>query len=445
LGTPRNDSGIWLYSGTVGSLIARASLSPSPGPSAFSGAFSRFGDPVVAGSGSIAFVASLQPGSGTTTADNQTGVWTFRDSILTEIARRGDTPPGLAQSRFSSFRQIAISDSGTATFSALVRNAGSRPGLTSALFSQDLAGVLHLLASTGTAGDITGIIPFRLGAHIAGQSSGFDPASGNIVILVRDAQGFTSIRAFTPGSSSFLPQTLLDQKAPPQWLYFPYSAITKIISVGESRINAAGTVAASATLDGQITFQKRHEAIIRISGTAGHIVIQQGDPLGSGLLAAFGDPAIDAPGDVAFFAISGPGYHTLGPRPGVWTSRGGIHPVALAGDPAPGIPGATFVSIDQFIMADAGDIAILGTFAGADGAGRSGIWETGVDGNLTLIVKQDDFLYVRGAMKPVAALDIFRPTPLTAAQGSGFNHATADLLYKATFSDGTWALFTASP
>jgi len=441
----RNDSGIWLYSGTAGLLVARTSLSPSSGPSELAGAFSKFSDPVIGGSGCLAFFATLQPGTGITTPDNQTGLWNFRDSILTEIARQGDASPGLNESQFSSFQQIAISDSGAVTFSALIRKTSSRPGPITALFSQDLDGDLHLLASTAMPSIVASIIPFRPGAHIAGQPCCFDPGSGNIAILERDAQGFTSIQSFTPGSSGFAPQTLLEQKAPALWLDYPFLPISKIISVGEPRINAAGTVAASVTLDGVITSEKRHEAIVLISGNTGHIVIQEGGPLGTGLLAACGDPAIDASGDVAFFAISGPGYRTVFPRPGVWTSRGGIHPVALEGDPAPGVAGATFVSIDQFMMTDAGDIAIFGTFAGDDRVARTGIWETGTDGNLHLIVKQDDFLYVHGAMKPVVALDIFGSTPITAAQGSGSNHATAELLYKAGFSDGTWALFTASP
>ncbi len=90
------------------------------------------------------------------------------------------------------------------TFSALIRNPISQADPATALYSQDLVGkspspCIHISPSS----DFARIIPFRLGTHIVGQPCCFDPASGNIAILERDAQGFSAIQAFTPGSKQF--------------------------------------------------------------------------------------------------------------------------------------------------------------------------------------------------------------------------------------------------
>ena len=89
---------------------------------------------------------------------------------------------------------------------------------------------------------------------------------------------------------------------------------------------------------------------------------------------------------------------------------------------------------------------LLGNLANASGnypitsANNQGIWAVNTSGTLQLIVQKGTFHPVTG--KLITALCFLPAVPYDAGQTRSFDQATGDIVYRATFKDGTSGVFT---
>jgi hypothetical protein len=129
------------------------------------------------------------------------------------------------------------------------------------------------------------------------------------------------------------------------------------------------------------------------------LVARKGDvpPRGVGAITEFGDPVINATGDVAFQVTLGDEASAI-----VAEQSGQLEVLARTGDVAPDAPtGAVFdvFHSDQSPLVNgAGQIAFSALLAqgegGVDEQNDFGLWATDVTGNLRLVVRESDVIYV---------------------------------------------------
>ncbi len=148
--TADNRHGIWKYSDTTGTLIARTGQNNAPGLGGIS--FSTLGNPVINNAGQIAFLASG-------TIANSNGVWLYTNDVGELLARGGiGTVPDIPNANFSEFRDPVLSDTGQVLFGATLL---SGPGDVTAANDQGLwimnnSHDDHLLLRSGS-GNVAGI------------------------------------------------------------------------------------------------------------------------------------------------------------------------------------------------------------------------------------------------------------------------------------------------
>jgi hypothetical protein len=123
-------------------------------------------------------------------------------------------------------------------------------------------------------------------------------------------------------------------------------------------MNARGQVAFFATV---LRGRASEGFFLASAGRISRVVAEGDTAPGGGTFSGFGRhpvPSLNAAGDVAF-AAAVTGGRTV---EGVFVSTGGkLRAVAVAGAAAPGIPAATFASLDAPTLADRGDVAFLAT------------------------------------------------------------------------------------
>ena len=223
----------------------------------------------------------------------------------------------------------------------------------------------------------------------------------------------------------------------------------KFTSFGNPAMNSAGHTAFSATVTGSIKG-------IWADDAAGlrHLVVRQSavaPGAGSAVFSKFADPVYNSNEAVAFNGTLKTGVGGVIASPastanniGVWSTDGGsLHFVARRGAQAPGCPtGATFGSFTQIALPDQAGVVLLATLnTGAGGVTTSnniGIWAVDTGGTLQFIVRKGDTLPATGKM--VTTLSFLPIASGVSGQTRGFSQGTGDLLYKATFADGSTAI-----
>ena len=103
------------------------------------------------------------------------------------------------------------------------------------------------------------------------------------------------------------------------------------------------------------------------------------------------------------------------------------------GEPAPGYTNSTFSAFNQIAIPDQGGVVILATLAN----NQQGIWAQDTSGNLKMIARQGAALNVGGTNKTISSLSFMNATNPTSGQTRNFSQDTGNILYLATFTDGT--------
>jgi hypothetical protein len=170
---------------------------------------------------------------------------------------------------------------------------------------------------------------------------------------------------------------------------------------------------------------------------------------------SFCDPVYNNHDLVAFVAtLAGPGIARTN-SVGIWSDypNGFLTLIAQQGQQAPGCAnGAVFSTFSELALPDQGGIVFLGGLGNSPAgspvrsntypiasANNQGIWAVDTSGTLHLIVQLGTFHPVTG--KLITALSILPTPPYAGGQTRSFNQATGDIVYRATFKDGSSGIF----
>lgn len=115
-----NDIGIWIYTGTTGTLAARTGVGGVP---EIPGAnFIELNTPLLSDSGKALVEAQLATGPGGVTANDDRGLWMFDGVESSLVARTGSGGvPGLAGASFLEFETLAMNGAGLAAVKATLQ------------------------------------------------------------------------------------------------------------------------------------------------------------------------------------------------------------------------------------------------------------------------------------------------------------------------------------
>jgi len=432
---------ILLYSGSTVTVVASTGQTA---PGAGGARFVKLGDPVLSGSGTLAFVGTLKAGPGVTAA-NATGVWLATSGSAALVVRAGQTAVTgtnfAVPVTFGSIKQIGAIDGGGL---ALLAGLSGHGVSTTALFSTDSGGTLDLLAYTGTSGELAvkNFSSFAPLAHVTGQSRTVDTVNGNVAISgTLDSPRVGSIAAYLSGSAGFEENFLTETGTAVSGLN---GASFKALD--EPAINSQGAVTFRATLSGTGVKATNSTAIYLITGSGGALIARTGQaaPGTSGSFASFDDPVINNKGDVAFIGTVKIGTAT---KSGIWSTPAGGTPslVALQGPISQGTTMGNFASFSQLVLPDVGGAVFLANVSGqtpaaADGFALWPVWALSQE-LFTPPVQKGRSLFFRDASRTISAVDIFQDVPTALGQSRSFDARTGYLVYKVTFTDGTWAIY----
>jgi hypothetical protein len=215
---------------------------------------------------------------------------------------------------------------------------------------------------------------------------------------------------------------------------------TTYATFGIPSINDAGQLAFRATLTAGGTTKP---AVL--AGAPPTVLVQSGDAapgFTGGTFTNFRDPLLNTAGRVAFLGTANSGgVNTLG----LWSNANGgtLALVARKGGPAPGVAGATFSAFPSVALPDGlpGPVFIgrLTPSTTVTTTNDVGIWATGTDGNLQLLLRKGEVVDTGLARKTVASFQLLSAVPNSPGQGRSYN-ANKQLALRLTFTDGTQML-----
>ena len=233
----------------------------------------------------------------------------------------------------------------------------------------------------------------------------------------------------------------------------------KFVIFGNPAMNGDGHTAFNATVIGTdaaatTALMGKNKGIwADDSAGARQLIVRIGDTApgtGSAVFIAFGDPVYNGNEAIAFKGTLKTGVGGVLSTPaltanniGIWSNTGGtLQLVARRSEQAPGCPsGATFGAFTSFALPDQGGVAIIATLniggGGVTATNKTGIWAVDTDGDLQLIARTgatlDGKVITKLSFLPIAAG--------VSGQTRSFNANTGDLLYKATFADGSTGIY----
>ncbi len=168
------------------------------------------------------------------------------------------------------------------------------------------------------------------------------------------------------------------------------------------------------------------------------------------IFSAMGDPVYNVNEEIAFKGTLTVGVGGVVSTPaasanniGIWSNTGGaLHLVARGAGEAPGcLSGATFSTFTSIALPDQGGVVMLATLnIGVGGvllSNNTGIWAVDTSGNLQLIVREGDPL----DGKVITVLSFLPAAAGVSGQSRSFSQDIGDLLFKATFADGTTGIY----
>jgi hypothetical protein len=282
-------------------------------------------------------------------------------------------------------------------------------------------------------------------ANVTGQTRCFDSA-GDLLYSVKFTSGTTAIYKATLSSGTYTHTSVATQGDAATGI-----AGAKFASFGNPTMNELGQVAFAAKLSGSVSSSSN--VGIWADGTNGvrQIVVRSGttapDAAGTGSVGVFkkfSDPVYSGSSAVAFLGtlVQGGGV-TVSNDTGVWSNDGGtLHLVAREGVQAPGCAaGVTFKTFTQIALPDQGGVVMFAKLGGT-GVGSSNdmaIFAVDTGGTLQLIAREGTTHAVTG--KTIKTLSFLPCVTGVSGQTRGFSQSTGDLVYSATFLDGSAGIF----
>jgi len=445
-------TGILLFSGTTFSIVADVS---SSAPGTNGAVFEGFSDPALSGSGALAFYGTLKPGVGDAKATNDAGIWVSQSGTTTLAVRTSGTAPGIPQDfsvplTYSSFSQLMVNDAGGVDFLAGVHGTGVN---TIALFGTDTSGTQQMITVKGIGGVNSiafarTLFPFVPLPTVAGQSRTFDTVDGNGALIGELNPLFPSSIGLALVSSTGFQRELIAQTGDT----VPNFTGVRIASLGEPIVTEDGSLAFALGLTGAGVNATNNSAIGLVTNAFSGVAVRTGSPAPdstgastSGTFTALSAPVMNNNDDIAFVgSVRERVGSALKVYSGIWSdAQGPARRVVQAGDPAPG--GGTFLIFNQIVLPDVGDVIFLATLTGVPPGQNIGIFAVQSDGSITLVQRTGVLLPVHALEKTVASLQIFQTPPYVTGQSRSFDASTANIVYQATFTDGTWAIYELTP
>jgi hypothetical protein len=410
----------------------------------------------------VAFGGTLKVATGVVTAATENGVWASKTGTLSLVAREGSAAPGVGGALFATFTAAGLSDNGGAIVAGTL--SGGSPAVTTAntsgVWEGATASALTLMLRTGemvnTSSGTKTIASFKflpVETFVNGQTRGFGPATGHLAATATYTDKTIGIIDVTTAGAPAAVATVGEMAAG--------TGSATFATFGSPAINDSDEVAFQATLKAGVgDATTKNDAGIWAgygAGTPG-LVARLGEIApGTGTNAtftAFSDPVYNAKDAVAFRATlsTGTGAATAATDVGLWCdSTGPLLLVAQTGGQAPGCPaGVKFLAFTELALDDVdgatqnGGTIFLATLTGTGvtSANNMGIFAVDDTGTLRLIVRTGDVL----EGETITALSFLPAEPSTGnapvnGQARSFSPGSGDLIYNATFSDKSEAIF----
>ncbi|GEM_PF-6338325 len=437
--TGSRNAEILLFSGTTPTVVAQVG-----GTDTVTGAtFTKLSDPVLSGSGVLAFLGTLKPGTGDATSHNDIAVYLFQSGSTRIVSRVGDNVPGAnpGSATITGFAQIAVDQAGGIALLAKIKGSANFVANGFGFFGTDNSGALTLLDRMG--GSTKKIIAFKPLPDVIGQSRSIDTINGNVVYLRLDAGNSGVIVLGNPQTHSFSTKIPITTGQSPA----SFGGAT-VKSLGEPTVNANGNIAFSAVLSGNGINGSNKSAIALTSGTTLKIAERTGnaapDSDGNATGAVFSklsDPVLNNNDRIAFVGTlkNGGGVNATNDL-GIWSDADGtLKLIVRKGDNASG--GGKFSAFNQIVLPDVGGVIIFATLSGVPAVQNQGVWIVGSNGIPTPIVRKGDMLNFQGTLKKVKKIGIFELAPSVTGQTRSFDAVIGNLVFRATFTDGTIGIY----
>jgi len=443
-----SNTGIWYYTGTTGSLMARTGAAA---PDTLGAVLTGLSDPALHEDGAIIFGGSLAEGDVLKTKNNAAGIW-LSDGLTTNlIVRSGGSAADQPGTQYNQFEQIVTQQAVDAAFLATLTGTNIKSNTNTGLWGADLAGTLHsvirtgdsLLAGTGQR-TVAAINAFPITKKESGQSRSVDTVDGHLTFVLTFADKSSAICVATPQASGFAREFVAatwDADVPgvgqTQWSAF-----------GNPAVNANGTIAFEAALMNTVT-KTKSSGLWLDSGTTTTLLARSAGAApdcGGALFSSFDDPVLNHNDRIAFIGSLLTEKNLVTPKTasGIWANTSGtMRLLARTGDSAPGVVNGLFSEFDQVVLPDTGGPILLAKIGGVKATVNTGIWSVDSAGQLQLLFQTGSKMRVHGVSKVIASFSIFTACPQVAGQSRGFDASTRALGFLVTFSDKTWAIINA--
>ena len=391
--------------------------------------FDGFQNPAVNSFGHVSFFADLE-GSQVTSANND-GFWAYVDGRLSLVARKDDPAPGAPEhTAFNSFGdrfvfQAVMTDAGTTGFTGKVRGEDT---LFEGLWvgePTELKLVVHedMLIGDGVFGGFNAPPVFSHSGAIAFE--GEDSRIGETIYKTsNDVLHVVAAKGWqAPGLRDGV-------------VFDGFNAPV---------ISDRGYVAFQASIEGPGVTPDRPLGIWAESASGLRLVARSGDPAPDLPNARFGLTFI---GSLLVNSAGETAFETRLDRTaqrGIWSEGGGsLHLVALEGAAAPGTsPGMVFhETFSNTVLNDRGQVAFLGAVIGLDPESRpmEGIWAEDSQGVLHLIALEGQHIEVApGDIREISDLDFVGNIGNGSSPPYGFND-NGQLVFEAVFEDSMHAI-----
>jgi hypothetical protein len=448
--TTVNDDGLWSEGTGTLNMVMRGGM-PAPGTPVGVN-FSLVTDPELNNAGNIAF-RSVLTGTGVN-ANNSQGYWSTTPGSLQLIARSGTQPPGTSgDAAFLNMNQISMNETGEVVFSATLRGTGISLFNDDGIWWQGSGPLALVVRQTGLAA----VAPDGLTYTNIGKPA-FNDAGVVAFFSGVEGPGFDEVVNIAlwrghPDSRTLVLRTGMPAPGTESGVEF------EDFSFGAPGMNASGQLAFLASVAGPGVIDVDSQGVwSQGSGTLSLVARSgaqaPGAPTGE-VFYDFYSPSlvyINNAGHTTFYAtlatIAPDGTPTESGQ-GIWTDRSGsLEVVAVDGMSAPGMPPGVLFGNDMnsIVHNQLGQTAFFASLTGTgiDSTNDGGIWATGIDGELELLVREGQLLEVGPSdLRIVGSVFLWSDEGSGNSRNTGFNDR-GQIALRATFTDGTHGIFVSN-